>query len=79
MSHSENRPRYPSTKVHDMILGGDPLRIVAVEVTKRIGVVEHTLRYELEGSEPVEIWGVDGTLYIIPKSDAESGKFPWRE
>ena len=79
MSHSENRPRYPNTKVRDIVLGGHPLRVVAVEITKRIGDLEHTLRYELEGGEPVEIWDVGGTLYIIPKSDAEAGKFPWRD
>lgn len=66
-------------RVHDMILGGDPLHVVAVEVTHRSGDIERTIRYELDGGEPVEIWDVDGTIYIVPKSDAERGKFPWRE
>jgi hypothetical protein len=62
-----------------MVLGGDPLRVVAIEITARIGNVESTTRYELEGGEPVEVWDVNGTVHIIPKSDAEAGKFPWRE
>jgi hypothetical protein len=36
-------------------------------------------RYELGGGEPVEVWDVGGTVYIVPKSDAEQGRFPWRD
>jgi hypothetical protein len=79
MSQHENEHRYPTARVHDMLLGGVPLRVAAIEITKRIGAVSHTIRYELDGGEPVEVWDVDGDVYIIPKSDAESGKFPWRE
>ena len=64
--------------VRDMILGDDPLRVVAVEVTSRIGEVERTIRYELEGGKPVEVWQVGDEVYIIPKSEAEQGIFPWR-
>ena|ERR1019366_4440928 len=73
--HAEKK----SGQVRDMILGGDPLRVVAIEITHRIHDIESTVRYELEGGEPVEVWDVDGTVHIIPKSDAEAGRFPWRE
>ena len=66
-------------RVSDMVLGGDPLRVVAVEVTHRVGDVERTTRYELEGGAPVEVWQVGDEVYIVPVSDAESGKFPWKE
>ena len=68
-----------SQRVSNMILGDEPLRVVAVEVTHRVGDIERTIRYELEGGERVEVWQVGDEVYIIPKSDAESGKFPWRE
>ena len=71
--------QYEHAQVRDLILGGNPLRVVAIEMTARIGIVEHTIRYELEGGEPVEVWDVDGTTHIIPKSNAEAGVFPWRE
>jgi hypothetical protein len=69
----------PDGRVHDMILGGDPLRVVAIEITLRVGDIERVTRYELGGGEPVEVWDVGGTVYIVPKSDAEQGRFPWRD
>ena len=94
MSHNPNEPRdppdvsrYPIDPDHarkkrawvrDMILGDDPLRVVAIEITERVGDVERTVRYELDGGEPVEVWQVGDEVYIIPKSDAEQGRFPWR-
>lgn len=71
--------QHEHAQVRDMIVGGDPLRVVAIEMTARVGDIEHTIRYELEGGEPVEVWDVGGTVYIIPKSDAEQGRFPWRD
>jgi len=91
MSHTEDGPevsRYPIdldrakkklSWVRSTILGGDPLRVVAIEVTHRIGDIERTVRYELDGGEPVEIWEHKGEVYIIPMSDAEAGRFPWKD
>jgi hypothetical protein len=91
MNNTEDNPdvsRYPidpdrghkkQTWVRDMVLGGNPLRLVAVEVTNRVGDLERTIRYELEGGEPVEVWQVGHEVHIIPKSAAEAGEFPWRE
>jgi len=76
MSHHSE---YKNARVRDMILGGNPLRVAAIEVTHRVGDFERTIRYELDGGEPVEVWDVEGTLHIVPKSDAEAGKFPWRD
>ena len=79
MDRIKNEPRYPNSRVSDMIVGGEPARVVAIEITKRIGDLEHKIRYELDGGAPVEVWQVGDAVYIIPKSEAESGKFPWRE
>jgi hypothetical protein len=70
--------KFENSQVSDMILGGDPLRVTAIEITYRVGDIERKTRYELEGGEPVEVWDVGGTVYIVPKSDAEQGRFPWR-
>ena len=73
-----NPTQIKEARVKDMVLGGNPLRVVAVEITKRIGDIESTIRYELEGGEPIELWQVGDDVYILSKSDAEQGKFPWR-
>jgi hypothetical protein len=53
--------------------------IRAVEVTDRIGKLSHTTRYEVENSEPVEIWEHKGKLYVVPESKVHAGDFPWKE
>lgn len=66
------------TWVRDIILGDDPPRVIAVDVTERVGDLSRTIRCKIERDKPVEIWQVGDEIYIIPRCDAESGKFPWR-
>ena len=88
MSHTENSEMYAPRDVDPersrkkrawlMSTLGSPLKVVAIEISDRVGEVQHTTIYHLEGGEPCEVWKYDGEVYIIPCSDAAAGRFPWK-
>jgi hypothetical protein len=89
MSHTEDSEMYAPRDVDPersrkkrawlMSTVGEPLKVIAIEITDVVGSVSHTTRYELEGGEPCEVWNYDGEVYIIPCSDVAAGRFPWNK
>ena len=58
---------------------GSPLKVVAIEISDRVGEVQHTTIYHLEGGGAVRRFGSTTAKSTSSRvSDAAAGRFPWK-
>lgn len=87
MSHTEDSEMYSPGRIDPdraqkksrwyLSQEGRAMFVRAVEITQTVGNISHTIRYELEGGKPVELWEYKGEPYIVTVEDALAGKWPW--